>query len=109
MPAHDRHALIDQLILELSPGSLATPDIPVLVAAALLGASPADLLTEASKLATTTADRQFVAIAAAHLAGDHDRVDALARDHLLDHAARPLLVWILDRSHATTTNHGAPR
>lgn len=111
MPAHDRHALIDQLILELSPGSLATPDIPVLVAAALLGASPADLLTEASKLATTTADRQFVAIAAAHLAGDHDRVDALARDHLVDHPTRPLLVWIIDHNHpgASTTGPGTHR
>ena len=109
MTAHDRHALIDQLVLELSSSSLTAPDLPVLVAAALLTASQPDLLAEASQLATTTADRQFVAIAAAHLAGDHDRVDALARDHLVDHPSRPVLAWIVDQNRSGGTGPGAHR
>lgn len=100
MSSTDRHALAGQLILELTAGTSARPDVSVLVAAALLSASSSDLLAEAMQAATTTADRQFVAIAVAHLAGDHDRVDVLARDHLLDHASRPVLVWIVDRSQA---------
>ena len=77
------------------------------MAAALLAASSPDLLAEATQAATTTADRQFVAIAFAHLAGDHERVDALARDHLLDHASRPLLVWIVNQSLEITLSQGA--
>ena len=44
-----------------------------------------DLLDAAAAIAETTRDRQLVAIAAAHLDGDTDRVDALAREHLVDH------------------------
>jgi hypothetical protein len=44
--------------------------------------------------AATTRDRQVVAIADAHLAGDADRVDALARDHLVDHPDSILVAWI---------------
>ena len=44
--------------------------------------------------AGTTRDRQVVAIAAAHLAGDSDRVDALARDHLVDYPDSILVAWI---------------
>ena len=109
MPTTVHHGLIDPLRREIAAETPASAGVSVLVAAAILAASSPDLLAEATRAAATTADRQFVAIAAAHVAGDHDRVDALARDHLLDHAARPLLVWILDRSHATTTIHGAPR
>jgi hypothetical protein len=109
MPDTDRRELIDQLIRETSESSTARPDISVLVAAALLAASVPDLLAEAMQAAATTADRQFVAIAVAHLAGDHHRVDALARDHLLDHAPRPVLVWIVGRSRASTNDQGAHR
>ena len=98
MPSTDRRTLVDQLIRELTAGTSARPDVTVLVAAALLAAASPDLLADAMEGATTTADRQFVAIAAAYLAGDHDRVDVLARDHLLDHASRPVLAWIVDRS-----------
>lgn len=42
----------------------------------------------------TTRDRQLIAIAAAHLAGDADRVDALARDHLVDYPDSILVAWI---------------
>jgi hypothetical protein len=107
MPANSRQQLIDQLIRETTTGSGARPDVSVLVAAALLAASSPDLLAEAMRAASTTADRQFVAIAAAHLAGDHDRVDTLARDHLLDHPSRPVLVWIVSQSLDIATNQGA--
>jgi hypothetical protein len=53
-----------------------------------------DLLTRAEAVARTTRDRQLVAIAAAHLDGDADRVDALARDHLVDHPDNVLVAWI---------------
>jgi hypothetical protein len=109
MPATDRRELIDQLVRETSDGATASPDVSVLVAAALLAASSPDLLAEAMQAASTTADRQFVAIAVAHRAGDHDLVDALARDHLLDHPLRPVLVWIVNHSHDTTINQGAHR
>lgn len=102
MPDTDRTELIDQLLRETATGATSTPRVSVLVAAALLAASSPDLLAEATQVATTTADRQFVAIAAAHLDGDRDRVDTLSRDHLLDHPSRPLLAWIVEHSHAHT-------
>ena len=109
MPATDRQELIDELIRETSDGIGATPSVSVLVVAALLAASERDLVEVAMQSAATTADRQFVAIAAAHLTGDHDRVDALARDHLIDHPARPVLVWIVNHSLEITTTQGAHR
>ena len=42
----------------------------------------------------TTRERQTVAIAAAHLRGDRDLVDALARDHLIEHPDSVLVAWI---------------
>jgi hypothetical protein len=74
-------------------------DVPTIVAAALFAAVPGDLLARAAAVATTTRDRQVVAIAVAHLAGDADRVDALARDHLVDHPASVLVAWITANSH----------
>lgn len=109
MPANSRQQLIDQLIRETTTGSGARPEVSVLVAAALLAAASPDLLAEAMRAARTTADRQFVAIAVAHLAGDHDRVDTLARDHLLDHQPRPVLIWIVSQSHDIATTQGAHR
>ena len=66
----------------------------MLVAAALVGPAAPDLLARAAAPAVTTRDRQLVAIAAAHLAGDADRVDVLARDHLADHPDNLLVAWI---------------
>jgi hypothetical protein len=72
-----------------------TSDEPVLlVAAALADPTAHDLLTRATHLASTTRDRQLTAIATAHLAGDTERVDALARDHLADHPGSLLVAWI---------------
>ena len=66
-------------------------DPALLVAAALV---EPDLLDRAAAAAVTTRDRQVVAIAAAHLAGDGDRVHVLARDHLVDHPDNLLVAWI---------------
>jgi hypothetical protein len=62
-------------------------DTPIdqLIAAVLGDPDRRDLLDAAAAAAVTTRDRQLVAIAAAHLDGDADRVDALAREHLVDH------------------------
>ncbi|MFL6183944.1 MAG: hypothetical protein ACJ745_03705 [Actinomycetes bacterium] len=66
----------------------------VLVAAALVSHDSDELLARAAATATTTRDRQLVAITAAHLAHDVDRLDALVRDHLADHPDSILAAWI---------------
>jgi hypothetical protein len=72
-----------------------TSDEPILLVAAALADPPSpELLNRAAELASTTRDRQLTAIAAAHLEGDAERVDALARDHLVDHPDRVLVAWI---------------
>ena len=81
-----------------------TSDEPVLlVAAALLDPSTPELLARATARASSTRDRQLTAIAAAHLAGDGERVDALARDHLADHPDNLLVAWIAANSHPEGT------
>lgn len=82
-----------------------TDSSPVLlVAAALLTEVPADLLARAAENAETTRDRQLVAIAAAHLDGNADVLDALVRDHLADHPDSILAAWIA----AQHTRSGRP-
>jgi hypothetical protein len=66
----------------------------VLTAAALLDPADPDLLQRAAAAARHPRDRQVVALAAAHLAGDHDRLTALAREHLLDHPDSVIAAWI---------------
>jgi hypothetical protein len=66
----------------------------VLVAAALLADEPDDLLRRAGQSAVSARDRQLVVIAAAYLTGQHDRLDALVRDHLADHPGNILAAWI---------------
>ncbi|GIF63817.1 hypothetical protein Ais01nite_18520 [Asanoa ishikariensis] len=77
-----------------------TSQEPVLLVAAVL-AAPATpgLLARAARRAASTRDRQLVAIAAAHLDGDHDRVHTLARDHLADHPDNILVAWIAGAHH----------
>ena len=80
----------------------------LLVAAALISPTPArlaapDLMARAAAWAATTRDRQLVAIATAHLAGDTDRVDALAREHLVDYPDSVLVSWL-----ASTARSGMP-
>lgn len=68
-------------------------DSVLVVMAALLEQLP-DRLERASVLAATSRDRQVVAIAGAHLKHKSDLVDALARDHLVDHPDSLIVAWI---------------
>jgi hypothetical protein len=70
-----------------------TTSTPLLVAAALL-ASDLEFLARAAKHATTSRDRQLVALADAHLRGNPDLLDALVRDHLSEHPDNVLAAWI---------------
>jgi len=80
----------------------ATSDDPlILVAAAQFAPDAQGLLARAGRAATTTRDRQLVAIATAHLRGQRELVDALARDHLVDHPDNVLVAWIAGASHRT--------
>ena len=105
-------SLPDQLLHQLALGDGAavsaiveasrTSDEPmILVAAALFAADGDALLARAAGVAVTTRDRQLVTIAGAHLRGDRDLVDALARDHLSDHPDSVLAAWIAGASHRT--------
>jgi len=77
-----------------------TSDDPsVLVAAALFAPDGDDLIARAGSVATATRDRHLVAIAAAHRRGEHELVDALARDHLTDHPDDVLVAWIAGARH----------
>ncbi|SDO81649.1 hypothetical protein SAMN04489867_0662 [Pedococcus dokdonensis] len=63
--------------------------------------TPDELLAAAARLARSTRDRQLVAITAAHLGGDHDRVAALVRDHLVDHPGSLLAAWLASQQPPT--------
>jgi hypothetical protein len=63
------------------------------VLAGLLESRP-DWIDRAAQLATTRCDRQTVAIARSHAAGDRELVDALARDHLVDFPDSLIVAWI---------------
>ena len=84
----------DAAIAEIIERAHTSDDVTTMVAAALFAPVPSDLLHRAAGVAQTTRDRQVVAIAVAHVAGDADRVDALARDHLVDHPDSVLVAWI---------------
>ncbi len=72
--------------------------VPVLVAAALLSRDTT-YLARAATTAVSPRDRQLVALADAHLAGQADLLDALVRDHLADHPDHLLASWIAGRTH----------
>lgn len=80
-------------ILDLAADSTSTP---LLVASALL-AGDLDVLTRAARYATTTRDRQLVALAEAHLRGNADLLFVLVRDHLSEHPDNLLAAWIAGR------------
>ncbi len=81
-----------------------TSDDPLILVAASLFAAEADgLLARAERIAATTRDRQVVAIAGAHRRGERELVDALAREHLVDHPDSVLVAWIADASHRQTS------
>ena len=78
----------------------------LLVAAALINPMPTplmplELIARATACAASTRDRQLVAIATAHLAGDTDRVDALARDHRVDYPDSVLVSWLAASARAS--------
>ncbi len=76
-----------------------TSDDPIiLVAAALFAPDGDELIGRAKARAVTTRDRQLVAIATAHMGGERDLVDALAREHLVDHPDNVLVAWIAGAS-----------
>jgi hypothetical protein len=56
-----------------------------LISAAVRDPGSVEWLESARQDASSLRERQIVAIAAAFLAGEYDRVDVLARDHLADH------------------------
>ena len=72
-----------------------------LVTAALVAPDGDGLLARAHGIAATTRDRQLVAIATAYRRGDRELVDALARDHLVDHPDNVLVAWIADASQSS--------
>jgi class 3 adenylate cyclase len=109
MPAVEPDQLIHQLVVgdraaiaAIVEASRTSGDPMILVAAALFAPDGDDLVARAGQVAATTRDRQLVAIAAAHLRGQRDLVDALARDHLVDHPDNVLVAWIAAASHRGT-------
>jgi hypothetical protein len=70
-----------------------TGDPVILAMAALLERRP-ERLDHALEAASTSRDRQLVTIIRAHLRGDYALVDALARDHLVDHPGSLIVSWI---------------
>jgi hypothetical protein len=109
MPATHPEQLIHQLVVgdaaaiaAIVEASRTSDDPMILVAAALFTPDGDDLVARAGGVAVTTRDRQLVAIASAHLCGDRELVDALARDHLVDHPGNVLVAWIAAASHRST-------
>jgi hypothetical protein len=101
-PEHLLHQLVvgDAVAIAAIVEASRTSDDPlILVAAALFAPESDDLMARARRTAATIRDRQLVAIATAHLRGERDRVDALARDHLVDHPDNVLVAWIAGASH----------
>ena len=95
----------DAAIAAIVDASRTSDDPLVLVAAALFTPDADGLLARAGGIATTTRDRQLVAIASAHLRGERELVDALARDHLVDHPDSVLVAWIAGASHRSSPSH----
>lgn len=95
-------------VAEIVDRAKTSDDVTTLVAAAFFAADSTDLLQRAAAFATTTHDRQVVAIAMAHVAGDIDLVDALARDHLTDHPTSVLVAWITAHSNPNINSRKDP-
>jgi hypothetical protein len=115
MTPEDSHILIRQLMSgdpaaagEILAQATASTEPLVLTAAALIEPGTSSLLDRATSSAVTTRDRQLAALAAAHLAGDHDLVSALAREHLVDHPDSVLAAWIAAGATRPTTPPPVP-
>ncbi|GAA1254632.1 hypothetical protein GCM10009677_00480 [Sphaerisporangium rubeum] len=107
MTKDDSDTLIRRLIAGDPAGVLdrarSSDEPDLLVAAALADPAARDMLTRAARLAAGTRERQLVAIAAARLAGDRDRVEVLCREHLADHPGDLLVAWIAATPHPGIT------
>lgn len=115
MPSPLPEQLLHQLVVgdgaaiaAIVAASRTSDDPAILVAAALFAADGDALLARAGGLASTTRDRQLVAIATAHRRGERDLVDALARDHLADHPDNVLVAWIAGAHHRAAGRAGPP-
>ena len=82
-----------------------TDDARVIVMAALLDNDLAHLVS-AGALAVNSRDRQIVEIARAHPSGQSELVDALARDHLVDHPDSLIVAWIASNAAAIRCSRG---
>jgi len=91
----------------ISAQAESTDEAMVIAMAALLERRPA-LLRRSRSAAVTSRDRQVVAIAAAHLGGDSELVDALARDHLVDHPDSLIVAWIASDAVVRSRRPGLP-
>lgn len=79
------------------PIRAAMEDDPETIAGLVLAAVRArdtQRLDRVGDVAETSRDRQVVEIARAHLRGDAELVDALARDHLVDYPDSLVVAWI---------------
>ena len=112
-PAQELHRLAvgdPSAIHEIVERSRDSDDATTLVVAALFATDGDALLTRAGTRAVTTRERQTVAIAAAHLRGDRELVDALARDHLTEHPDNVLVAWIAGAgSRTSVTDHSSSK
>lgn len=77
-------------VLERAPTSTSAS---LIVAATLVAREPA-LLSRAAQHATTSRERQLVALAATSLRGDGDLLEVLVREHLIEHPDSLLAAWI---------------
>lgn len=93
----------ERAVTDLVAHASTSDDVTVLVAAALFSQYPDALMAEAAAAATAPRQRELVAIATAHLAGDAERVDALAREHLAYHPDSVLVAWISSLANHTNT------
>jgi hypothetical protein len=84
-------------IARIREHATSTDNARVIVMAALLDNDPTRLVS-AGALAVNSRDRQIVEIARAHLSGACELVDALARDHLVDHPDSLIVAWIASTS-----------
>ena len=75
-----------------------TTDDPQMVVMAGVLDGRADRLDRAEAIASTVRDRQIVAIARAYQVGNVRLVDALARDHLVDHPDSLIVAWIATKA-----------
>jgi hypothetical protein len=78
-----------------------TTDDPVMIVMAAVLARHPNRLDRARAVAATSRDRQVVAVARAHLDGNCELVDALARDHLVDYPDSLIVAWIASDADAS--------